>query len=154
MRTSKYLVVIVLLTTLISCGVGSKKFVGDDVSYNWGWCPYYPEYASETGRKCTVNSGAIIFHCTIVQDEDEHKYVVKGYADASQGKLKSWSVMMDQGTRFSLLLSRDGKIVDNISFRPATALGKLSDNMPFMIEFTCPEGFDGINFYWNIYVRG
>jgi hypothetical protein len=141
------LLVILLGAGLVSCG---KRYVGQRIDPGWpGWCHYL------SGEKhCTKTVGALVFDFTIKEGQGEGTFIIEGVVDATKGEIKSWDKMLEGKSRFSMIVSDDGIIVDNVAFRPRSAYGDLGQQMPFLIHYSRPEGFDAVTFSWNMVIRG
>ena len=62
--------------------------------------------------------------------------------------------MSEGPSRFSMIVAHDGKVIDNVAFRPKTSFGNIGQQWPFRIEYSQPEGIDAVTFSWNITIRG
>lgn len=140
-------VLIVCSMALISCG---KRYVGltVDTRSNPYWCnisslPYTCRNGTEKDI-CIVNS-------TIAKGTAEGRYIAEGVVDFSQGTFKSWGNLQDAGTRFAIVLAKDGVIVDTHSFMLRT-MGSAKE-VPFSVDFECPGGFDAVTFVGEATIR-
>jgi hypothetical protein len=131
-----------------------KRYVGQSVDYNWhGWCKY-AKYYNNGEKHCTIDSGALIFDVTIRKGEKDGEYIIEGFVDPTKGEIKSWDKMLDGPSRFSMIVAHNGKVIDNVAFRPKTVFGGMGTQWPFRINYIQPEGFDAVTFTWNIHIRG
>jgi hypothetical protein len=133
------------------CG---KRYVGQQVNYNWeGWC-LYRDYLDDGQKHCRISSGDLIFDFTITKTEKDNEYRIEGHIDPSQGAVKSWDHMVASGTHFTMVVAHEGVVIDTIAFRPRSAYGELGQDIPFTIRFLQPEGFDAVAFVWRMVMRG
>ena len=141
------LITLLCLSIMISCG---KRYVGYKIDHSSpAWCQY-----ANGEKRYTKDIGGLVFDFSIKEGQGDGEYIIDGFIDPTQGKVKSWDRMIPEKSRFSMLVANDGVIVDNVAFRPITPYGGLSSKIPFTIKYISPEGFDAVTFDWNLYVRG
>ena len=137
---------IVIGITLVACG---KPFVGQLVNINapaWHRIDGLPDH----GR--ISNVGPLEVDFSIESGESPDTYIVTGAFDASRGSAKSWSYVMSEKSKFSLLIASEGMVVDNIRFMIRES--NLNRPLPFRIEFHCDKSIEAIAFWYQFYMRG
>jgi hypothetical protein len=134
---------LIILFLCSSCNL-KKPYVGLEVNTaNW------PKYLS--GEMITFETDHAVFELTITETNEDGEYLLQGTMDGSGGSLKSIGSLVTNQSRFSLLLSKNNVVVDNVSFFP---LGTdYLNKLPFKKTFkTVP--FDSITLTYQISVRG
>ena len=145
-RFLSFAAVIVLSTLLIlSSGcVFKKPYVGMKFDTS-DW----PKYSS--GEKITHPTSAFMFEFTITETEEEGEYILQGTMDGTRGSVKSFNHLVIQDCRFSIVLSKDNLVVDNIIFFPIGDDHR--QKLPFKRTFkTVP--FDSVVVTYNVSVQG
>jgi hypothetical protein len=142
---------------MLVVGCGHKQYVGlqaQDIQAPW--CDYYPGFypAFGEGKKCVIQQGALLFDFIIKKGEDDQTYIIEGFIDATQGKIKSFDTLIEGQSRFFMLVANGNRIVDNVTFRPQTVYGGLGSRMPFRIAYRAAEGLSQVTFGYRISVSG
>ena len=140
----KPIYITIFIVFLLSGCTLKKPYVGLEVNTN-NW----PQYRS--GQHITFRSDAAKFEITVTDSQEEGEYNLEGIMDGSEGVLKSISHLVIRDCRFSILLAKNGVVVDNISFFPR---GKdHRHKLPFKKKFkTVP--FDSISISYQMSVAG
>jgi hypothetical protein len=136
------LILSIPLVAFSGCILLQKPYVGRMIDSS-GW----PKLVLE--KKIVIQTNAADFELTITRMDDGETYVVEGTMDGSNGSLKSIDHMIVQDCSFSLILTKDNRIVDNVSFFP---LGTdHTRKLPFKRTFkTVP--FDSVQISYQIAV--
>ena len=146
-RYVEIVLVLICLTFIISCG---KRYVGYRINEASPiWCHYL-----NGENHYTRELGGLVFEFAIRKGEADGEYIIEGYIDPTQGRIKSWDQFVESQSFFSMVVADNGVIVDNVSFRPRSAYGGLNRKMPFKITYNRPEGFDAVTFDWRMLIRG
>ena len=138
---------VALLIVLIFCSLAwvscGKQYVGKTVNTKTN--PYWCNIKS---LPCSYHSGSdrdiCIVDSTISEGSTEGSYIAEGVVDFSKGSFKSWGNLQDNGTKFFIVLAKNGVIVDTHSFMLRT-MGSAKE-VPFSVDFECPGGFDAISY--------
>jgi|GEM_PF-6829014 len=137
---------ILLTLVIVNCG---KRYVGKTTNFN------HPAWHRVKALPCTgrvSGIGPLDVNFTIERAEAPGAYLVRGQFDPSQGSAKSWARIIPEKSRFSMLVSSGGMIVDNIRFMVQGE--SLSRPLPFTFEFTADYEIDAVAFDYSFWMRG
>jgi len=150
MRTAGKSLIILIPTVLIFGVVGcGKRYVGQTTNFN------HPAWHRVTSIPCSgriTGTGPLDVNFRIEKSETPGTYLVKGEFDPSQGSTKSWSHIIPEKSRFSMVVSSEGIIVDNIRFMVHGQ--SLSQPLPFSFEFHADYEIDAVAFDYHFWMRG
>ncbi|MFZ7128137.1 MAG: hypothetical protein ACOWWM_18430 [Desulfobacterales bacterium] len=140
--------IVLALTLLFLTGCG-KPYVGQTTNYN------HPAWHRVYSIPCSGKidgTGPLIVNFKLERTEQPNGYRVTGEFDPTHGEAKSWDHILVEKSRFSMLISEHGIIVDNISFMVhGTNLGR---PLPFRFEFQTEFEIDAVAFDYEFWMRG
>ena len=144
-RNGLILITLFLVINSVSC---SKQFVGRNVNTNTQhWCQIIGLPST-----CEQSDKWFVWKYTIEKGQSKNEYILKGTADSSQGGAKSFSRIVLHKSKFSLILTNNGTVVDNISF--ILRGDSIGSPISFNKKFECEMPFDAGLIYWEAYAQG
>jgi hypothetical protein len=131
---------------LFACG---KRYVGQIVNTK---APAWHRVGTLPDQGHIANVGPLVVDFQIETGDGPGNYIVTGEFDASTGSAKSWSNILPEKSKFSMLIASEGMVVDNISFLVRGE--NLNQPLPFRITFHCDKPIEAVAFWYQFYMRG
>jgi len=148
MQTKRWAKLMVITLCLVLAGCG-KKWVGQTTNFD------NPAWHRVKALPCTGQIdglGPLNISFTLEKADAPDTYLVKGTLDPTGGSAKSWSHIIPHKSRFSMLTSSNGIIMDNIRFQVMDE--RLSRPLPFSFEFQADYKIDAVAFDYQFWMRG
>ena len=140
-----FTVLALCILAMFSC---SKRYVGRDINANnFYWCYNYT--LPHSFHLNTEKEGCII-NATISKGAAAGSYIANGEIDFAQGSFGSLGIFASNEAEFTILLAKDGKIIDRLSFQ--LNIFGIRKKVPFSVEFECPGGFDAVTYIGEVVI--
>ena len=137
---------LLLLAFVLGCLACAKQYEGKH--YNTSrWSQIY-----QLPAKCTQTDKWFDWKFSIEKGSKINEFILIGTADGSKKDAKSFTHIVLEKSKFSLILANNGTVVDNISFH---LIGTdINSPISFKRRFECQSSFDAAAIFWKAWVRG